>query len=291
MTCKEYQKLFHRLNVNELAEDERAKFSAHIRQCSKCKKRLFPFKKSQRQKPSVPSHTRSKALAESSVDSYAGIATTIGKIWIGHTPRGISLISLGPNHSAEFEGYYQKRLCRGTRKGTIPKSYADAVRKAVAGKKAANVPMDLSSLSSFEHKVLQCLKQIPLGEIRPYSWLAKECGRPKAARAVGTVMARNPIPFLLPCHRVTPAGGGVGNYGYGAALKRELLKKEGVPLDELDRWARSGIRFIGSKRTNAYCYPFCRIAYSIRAEDRIPLRTIKEAHQAGFRPCPNCRPE
>ena len=184
MTCKEYQKLFYRLNVNELAEDERAKFSAHMRQCSKCKKRLFPFKKSQRQKPSVPSHTRSKALAESSVDSYAGIATTIGKIWIGHTPRGISLISLGPNISAEFEGYYQKRLCRRTRKGTIPKSYADAVRKAVAGRKPPNVPMDLSSLSSFEHKVLQCLKQIPLGEIRPYKLVGKGV-RPPESRPRG----------------------------------------------------------------------------------------------------------
>jgi O-6-methylguanine DNA methyltransferase len=224
-------------------------------------------------------------------DCYASIETSIGKIWVGYSSHGITLISLAVQSSGEFEDYYQRRLHRPVRKGNIPKSYAQAIRKAVSGKGGANVPLDLSSLSSFERLVLQHLKQIPSGEVRPYSWLAKECGRPKAARAVGTAMARNPIPFLLPCHRVTPANGGIGNYGYGSAMKRALLIKEGVPVDELELCARSGTRYVGCRSTKTYCFPFCRTAQRTPVEDRVPLRTIEEAHQARFRPCAHCRPE
>lgn len=233
----------------------------------------------------------SKANPKYSGDLYFCISTSIGKVWVGYSSRGISMISLGQDNSLEFENYYRNRLQRHSHQGVISKSYAEAVRKAVAGKKTTNAPLDLSSLTSFERKILHCLQQIPLGEVRPYNWLAKECGRPKAARAVGTVMARNPIPFLLPCHRVTPAAGGVGNYGYGSALKRALLKKEGVPVDDLELQARSGIRFVGSRRTNTYCYPLCPRARRISPKDSIPLSTADEAHQAGFRSCPHCRPE
>jgi methylated-DNA-[protein]-cysteine S-methyltransferase len=66
--------------------------------------------------------------------------------------------------------------------------------------------------------------------VQTYAWLARKAGRPRAARAVGNTMARNPIPILIPCHRVVPAAGGIGNYGLGAAVKRALLKREGVAV-------------------------------------------------------------
>lgn len=293
MACEKYQKLLYRFNDNELTENERAKVRAHLRRCSTCRKKLSVLKQTARQMPVLSSRTRSKthSTPKASGDWYSTIDTSIGKIWVGYSTCGISLITLGLHNSIEFEDYYQRRLHRSVRQRVIPKLYVQAVRKAVSGKNVVNAPLDLSVLSSFELTILQCLKQIPLGEVRPYHWLAKECGRPKAARAVGTVMARNPIPFLLPCHRVTPAGGGVGNYGFGSALKRALLIKEGVSVDELDKWARSGIRFVGCKSTNTYCYPVCRTARRIHAKDRVFLRTIEEAHQAGFLSCPHCRPE
>jgi O-6-methylguanine DNA methyltransferase len=291
--CDKYRKLLYRFNANELMENERALVRAHLRRCSICRKKISKLKQLARQMPASSSRVRSMphSIPKSSGDRYSSIDTSIGKIWVGYSMRGISLVSFGLRNSDEFARYYRRRLRRSALQGVIPKSYANAVRKAVAGKSVANTPLDLSSLSSFERTILQCLRQIPSGEVRPYSWLAKECGRAKAARAVGTVMARNPIPFLLPCHRVTPAGGGIGNYGYGSALKRALLKKEGVPVDELDLWAHSGIRFIGSKKSNTYCYPVCRTAQHIHPEDRVPLRTIEEAHQEGFRSCPHCRPQ
>ena len=72
--------------------------------------------------------------------------------------------------------------------------------------------------------------RIPRGEVRTYGELAAIVGRPRAARAVGTAMARNPVPLLVPCHRVVPSSGGVGNYGFGSDLKAKLLAGEGVVL-------------------------------------------------------------
>ena len=62
--------------------------------------------------------------------------------------------------------------------------------------------------------------EIPSGEVRPYGWVAREIGRPKAVRAVGSALGRNPVPVLIPCHRVVRSDGHVGNYGLGVPMKR-----------------------------------------------------------------------
>ena len=91
-----------------------------------------------------------------------------------------------------------------------------------------DVPVDLSSRSPFFRQVLRATARIPRGEVRTYAELAEMARRPRAARAVGNAMARNPVPLLVPCHRVVPSSGGVGNYGYGPRVKAELLRIEGA---------------------------------------------------------------
>ncbi|PZR56739.1 MAG: cysteine methyltransferase [Candidatus Meridianibacter frigidus] len=87
--------------------------------------------------------------------------------------------------------------------------------------------VDLSDLTDFEQAALQKAAQIPPGQVRSYAWVAQEIGRPKAARAVGQVMARNPLPLLFPCHRVVDSSGELHNYGYGVEMKARILKMEG----------------------------------------------------------------
>ena len=103
------------------------------------------------------------------------------------------------------------------------------VREALATGRT-DVPVDLSSRSPFHQEVLRATARIPRGEVRTYGELAADVGRPRAARAVGTAMARNPVPLLVPCHRVVPSSGGVGNYGSNPDLKAILLANEGVAL-------------------------------------------------------------
>ena len=89
--------------------------------------------------------------------------------------------------------------------------------------------MDLSFVSPFEQAVLAACRAIPRGEVRTYADLAAAVGRPGAARAVGNAMRRNPVPLLVPCHRVVRRDGTIGQYSMGGPeMKRRLLQLEGA---------------------------------------------------------------
>jgi methylated-DNA-[protein]-cysteine S-methyltransferase len=87
-------------------------------------------------------------------------------------------------------------------------------------------PCDLSGLSPFTRAVLRMATKIPYGEVRSYQWVAQRLRKPKAARAVGNALARNPIPVIIPCHRVVRSDGSLGGYALGLEWKRRLLELE-----------------------------------------------------------------
>ncbi|MDQ7823523.1 MAG: methylated-DNA--[protein]-cysteine S-methyltransferase [Candidatus Eremiobacteraeota bacterium] len=94
------------------------------------------------------------------------------------------------------------------------------------------IPLDLAGVPPFHRKVYQRLKKVPPGTVITYSQLARQCGNPRAARAVGQAMAKNPLPLVIPCHRVISSGkspGGFSAYG-GVFTKLSLLSREGVKL-------------------------------------------------------------
>lgn len=95
--------------------------------------------------------------------------------------------------------------------------------------------LNLSGLTLFSAKVLQQAFQIPRGNVCTYSSLAARAGFPRAARAAGSVMANNPFPLVIPCHRVIRADGTTGQFGGGAGLKKRLLGREGVLFDAKGR--------------------------------------------------------
>ena len=95
--------------------------------------------------------------------------------------------------------------------------------------------LDLSLCGAFQQKVLQADFQIPRGKVTPYSGLACRLSAPRAARAVGTALARNPFPLIIPCHRVVRSDGMLGGFGGGLKMKKALLEMEGVAFDRSGR--------------------------------------------------------
>ena len=93
------------------------------------------------------------------------------------------------------------------------------------------IPLDRSARRGFRGEVLDALEGVGFGETVTYGELAARAGRPRAARAVGTAMATNPIAIIVPCHRVLPSTGGVGSYAGTPAVKQYLLGLEGVAFD------------------------------------------------------------
>ncbi|MGH2513551.1 MAG: methylated-DNA--[protein]-cysteine S-methyltransferase [Candidatus Limnocylindrales bacterium] len=173
----------------------------------------------------------------------------------------------------------------------LPPRLTAAIQRRLAGDRRVSIPLDLRGHTPFERAVWRKALEIPRGEVRPYGWIAGEIGRPKAVRAVGTALGHNPVPLIVPCHRVVRSDGLIGQYSLGGpANKRTLLASEGLNPDELERLARAGIRYIGSDTTRIYCLPTCSHARRISSAHRVAFRTAADGVRAGYRSCRSCRP-
>lgn len=151
-------------------------------------------------------------------------------------------------------------------------------------------PLDLRVLSAFDQSVLGAAALIPSGQLRPYSWIARQIGRPGAARAVGSALGRNPVPLLIPCHRVIRSDGDVGDYIFGRACKERLLETETTNLDMVRRLAGQRVFYLGSDSTHIVCFPTCPFAGRITEPHQRGFASISQAQQAGYRPCLHCKP-
>jgi O-6-methylguanine DNA methyltransferase len=222
-------------------------------------------------------------------DGYWQLETTIGPAFAAWGPDGVTALLLGDDGQG-FERDYAARFDRRIVAAEPPAPLADAVARRLAGDRSASVRFDLRSLTEFERAVLEKAREIPRGEVRPYGWVAKEIGRPAAVRAVGSALGRNPVPLLIPCHRVLRSDGRVGDYVFGTERKRALLDLEGARPDDLEAEARAGVRLHGSDTTKIYCYPTCRCARRMTDHHRVTFGSAAEATAAGYRPCKVCRP-
>ena len=151
--------------------------------------------------------------------------------------------------------------------------------------------VDLEPTNDLEHDVLQTLTRIPRGQVRTYAWVARQVGRPRAVRAVGNIIARNVVPFVVPCHRVVPSAGGVGNYIFGSDDEaRAAGARRGRRRRARRRWRASTSATSARARRSIFCFPTCRDARRIQEKNRVPFRDADEALEGGYRPCRSCQP-
>jgi methylated-DNA-[protein]-cysteine S-methyltransferase len=159
------------------------------------------------------------------------VDSPVGALFVAASDKGLAAISFEPDPDEQLE-----RLARiaGPRVLRSPRSVDDA-RRALdqyfeRKRRVFDLSLDLRALSPFTLSVLEELARVPYGETTTYGELAARVGRPRAARAVGTVMNRNRIPIVLPCHRVVGAGGNLVGYAGGLDTKVALLQLEGALL-------------------------------------------------------------
>lgn len=118
---------------------------------------------------------------------------------------------------------------------SAPDEYAGLVQEFQAyfnGKRVTfnGVSLDLHTATPFQRKVWEAARSIPYGQTRSYRWVAEKIGKPEAARAVGQALGKNPIPVIIPCHRVIASDGKLGGFALGLEMKRTLLRLEGLFL-------------------------------------------------------------
>ena len=157
--------------------------------------------------------------------------TPVGPLLVGVTDRGLCRISFDPEPDRELEllaRLYGPRVLRSSQ--PVDRARRELDEYFAGRRRAFDLELDVRALPDFNRKVLAELAHVEYGCTTTYGALAAQTGNPRAARAVGTVMNRNPVPIVLPCHRVVGASGSLTGYGGGLDRKEWLLRLEGAIL-------------------------------------------------------------
>ena len=161
---------------------------------------------------------------------YALLETKLGWAGIGIENGAISAIELPTSRQAAKEAMARLGADEPAAEADAA-PLVDLVRRAAKGEEVAtNGQVRLSGGTPFQRSVWEAMRSIPHGDTISYAELANRVGRPGAARAVGQAVGANPVPLLIPCHRVVASDGGLGGFGGGLQMKRELLCQEGVSI-------------------------------------------------------------
>jgi methylated-DNA-[protein]-cysteine S-methyltransferase len=177
---------------------------------------------------------REAAAAEGLLDvAYELHDTPVGRLLVAVTDHGLCEISYDADPDAEAERLARAFGSRVLRSAKPTDGARRQLDEYFAGtRREFELEVDLRPAREFGRAVLEQLAQVPYGELTTYGTLAARAGRPRAARAVGTVMNRNPIPIVLPCHRVVGSSGSLVGYAGGLERKRRLLELEGALLPD-----------------------------------------------------------
>jgi methylated-DNA-[protein]-cysteine S-methyltransferase len=175
---------------------------------------------------------REAAAREQLLDvAYDLVDTPIGTLFVAATDRGLARIVYDADPDREVEELaraYGLRVLRTAK--PIDEARRELDEYFEGRRRRFDLALDLAAIAEFHRRVLGELARVPYGEVVTYGELAARSDRPRAARAVGTVMNRNPLPIVLPCHRVIGANGKLVGYGGGLERKEALLRLEGALL-------------------------------------------------------------
>lgn len=175
--------------------------------------------------------------AKNSPVVWSSFETPLGLFIMARTQRGLCALSLRKTEAQFLPGL--PRSCAAPlerARDCYPEAREQLLAYLSGLRRSFNLELDLSFGTGFQQAVWQALERIPYGQTRSYRWVAEQVGRPVAFRAVGQANRANPLPILIPCHRVIAAGGGLGGYSGGLALKRTLLS-----LEASSPWHPSGM--------------------------------------------------
>ncbi len=180
--------------------------------------------------PELDRRFRNAAAAEGLLDvAYDVSDSPIGPLLIAASERGLCRISFDPDPEHELEALSRSFGARVLRSPQPLDPVKRQLDEYFEGRRDTfELSTDIERLTPFNRRVLEALARVPYGTLTTYGTLAGEAGRPRAARAVGMVMNRNPIPIVLPCHRVVGSTGSLVGYAGGLDRKERLLRLEGA---------------------------------------------------------------
>jgi methylated-DNA-[protein]-cysteine S-methyltransferase len=182
--------------------------------------------------PDLDNRFRDVAAAEGLLDvAYDLVDSPLGQLFVGVSDRGLCVISYDVEPERKLEQLargFGSRVLRSAR--PVDPTRRELDQYFEGKRRRFDLQVDLRLARDFGRAVLHELAEVPFGEVTTYGALAARAGKPRAARAVGTIMNRNPIPIVLPCHRVVGSNGSLVGYAGGLDRKQALLRLEGALL-------------------------------------------------------------
>ncbi|MGW2330321.1 MGMT family protein [Streptomyces sp. NPDC001700] len=226
-------------------------------------------------------------------DAYVRADGPVGPLYVScdeHRAITGSALPAAVGGPESFEAAYHARVGRPVFPvSASPPGLSSALRTGRTGK----LPFALAGLTDAEQALLGAVRSIPPGQLRPASWVSARAGVSAAEETVVALLARNPAPVLVPCHRVEvrrgAPGGAPGPYPPEVGLA--LRVAEGVDVEWVSRFAERQVRYLGSDTTRIYCHPTCAHARRITPVHQVPFRSAGEAVASGYRGCKSCLPE
>lgn len=197
-----------------------------------------------------------------------GLETLARRFHFAATDRGISGLGFGRSRDVATPG--------GRRH--LERARIELAEYLAGRRTFFTVALDLD-VPQFQSRVLAEAARIPFGEVESYAELARRIGHPRAARAVGNALGANPVPIIVPCHRIIRGDGTWGHYAFGGELKTRLLALE-----------RSTPALVGCATTRIVCRRGCAHEQRMGEDRRIVFASVADARSVGYRPCQTCRP-
>ncbi|MBX5446368.1 methylated-DNA--[protein]-cysteine S-methyltransferase [Sphaerobacter sp.] len=234
LNCTDVVERIPALVAGDLNPEEVAAIDRHTATCASCAREVAQGRALAGLLDQVAART-AMTPGERLLDSlptvaYDWIDSPVGPLLVAVSPRGLCRVDYGGTEAEIVAWAESQRL--------VPRHDPDAVRPYVTqlqeyfagARQHFDLPVDLTAVSPFTRRVLEVTAQVPFGRLVTYRDIARTIGQPGATRAVGNALGSNPVPIVVPCHRVVRSDGTIGGYTGGLAIKWHLLAIEGVTL-------------------------------------------------------------
>jgi methylated-DNA-[protein]-cysteine S-methyltransferase len=296
--------------TGEAAPDAAQRVNEHVRACPPCRDEMGRYAAIEgavghlrEAAPLASAESGRASLAARLADlrsrrvAYRIFASPLGRLLIARSELGVSLVEyldpgaeVGASRLRRADGF---SLSEGN--GEIETLYRDLIDYLEGRRTRLAWPLDLRlARSDFHRRVLDATAAIPYGAVVSYAGLAREIGRPDATRAVAQALRTNPLPIVVPCHRIVGTSGALTGYaGDKISLKERLLGVEGVPTAHARRDVRVArdMMYIRAGHDAEYCIPSCGDLATTTLASLTLFATREGAESIGLAPCGSCRPD
>ncbi|MBI4312702.1 MAG: methylated-DNA--[protein]-cysteine S-methyltransferase [Chloroflexi bacterium] len=304
MRCRDADLLLDAFLAGDLGPEAAGLVQRHIAGCGRCSsqaergrrvlaamRRLAPVETSPgfagrvleaaRRLPAPASSPLSTALR------YFMVETSLGEALVAHTEEGIVRFALEAGER-QIVAELRDRFGVTPDHEEPPRRLVESVVACVEARAPVPRPrVSFARLPELQRLALLKTQEIHFGAVRPYWWVAREIGYPGEEGDVAGALEANPVPVLVPCHRIVMSDGGLGGYALGADVRAKLLAREGLTRADV---VHATTTYYGCHSTGIFCFPTCPHARRVRPENVTPFHSPEAAIAGGFRPCLVCRP-